>query len=366
MIRIRKGIVKQILKKNDRISILNVFFDGRSEKTINYTNLTGDVKTDDVVYINTTANYLGLGTGGYNYVIINETRGGNIDIDDFGHIMKLRYTPIQIKCNCASEKSNTNSNYIDSYKGLDNMVIITGELHSMLAPVACCLKYLDNNRKIVYIMTDGGSLPIDLSFSVRELKEMKIIDGTITSGNAFGGDLEAVNIYDALIIAKNVLKCDIAVITMGPGIVGTGTKYGFTGIEQGYIIDAINTLKGIPVFIPRLSFQDSRKRHYGISHHTLTILSEIAKTKANVVFPVFDEKKNNILLSQIRKYCIDSKHTISFIECDVVFKSLDYYNISVNTMGRSLYKDKEFFITCGCSALYANEILHNKFLHSNF
>ena len=31
---------------------------------------------------------------------------------------------------------------------------------------------------------------------------------------------------------------------MGPGIVGTGTKYGFSGIEQGQIIDAINTLSG--------------------------------------------------------------------------------------------------------------------------
>ena len=31
---------------------------------------------------------------------------------------------------------------------------------------------------------------------------------------------------------------------MGPGIVGSGTKYGFTGIEQGYIIDVINNLGG--------------------------------------------------------------------------------------------------------------------------
>ncbi len=89
--------------------------------------------------------------------------------------------------------------------------------------------------------------------------------------------MECTNIYTGLIAAKEVLKGDITIITMGPGIVGTGTKYGFSGIEQGQIIDAVNTLGGNPIVVPRISFRDLRERHKGMSHHTRTILSEIAK-----------------------------------------------------------------------------------------
>ena len=77
---------------------------------------------------------------------------------------------------------------------------------------------------------------------------------TITVGHAFGGDLETINIYTGLIAAKEILKGDITIISMGPGIVGSGTKYGFTGMEQGYIVDAINNLGGLAVAVPRISF----------------------------------------------------------------------------------------------------------------
>jgi hypothetical protein len=109
-----------------------------------------------------------------------------------------------------------------------------------------------------------------------------MINGTITFGQAFGGDIETVNVYTSLISAEKILKSDLSIITMGPGITGTGTKYGFSGIEQGYIIDAVNTLGGNPIFIPRISFADKRERHYGISHHSITILNEICKTSAKV------------------------------------------------------------------------------------
>lgn len=89
-------------------------------------------------------------------------------------------------------------------------------------------------------MTDGASLPIYLSKNVDTLKE-KLIDSTITIGNAFGGDYECINIYTALITAKEILKADAVFVSMGPGIAGTGTKYGFTGIEQGSILDAVKT-----------------------------------------------------------------------------------------------------------------------------
>lgn len=360
MIRIRKAIVNSIIKKNDSITIIDVSFDNKIEKAINYNYLSGEVRINDTVYINSSANYLKLGTGGYNFVIINETRGGRTEIDQCNHIMKLKYTPLQIKCSLPPEKSKDYYEKVNAFKDLQGMKVIIGELHSMLSPTACCLKYIDKKLTIVYIMTDGGSLPIDFSFTVSELKNKNIISYTITTGNAFGGDMEAVNIYDALIIAYSFLKCDIAIVTMGPGMLGTGTKYGFSGIELGFIIDCINTIKGIPVFIPRISFRDLRKRHYGISHHTLTILSEVAKTKAQVVFPIYDSIKMDYIKSQISMSDIETKHILHFIDDSTVFKALEFYNVNVSTMGRGLYEDKEFFMACSSAASFALSILNMK------
>lgn len=359
MIRIRKGVVRDIISRNEKKTIVEVFYDGACHNAINYNTLSGDIMVNDIVYINTTANYLKLGTGGYDFVIINETRGGSRDAQFQGHIMKLKYTPFQVKCSCPSEEENNNHDKIKSFKDLENLLVIIGELHSMLPPVACTFKYLNREAKIAYIMTDGGSLPIDISFNVQNLKSKGIINSTITSSNSFGGDMEAVNIYDALIIAKSVLNCDLAVITMGPGITGTGTRYGFTGIEQGYIIDAVNTLNGIPIFIPRVSFRDSRERHYGISHHTLTVLGEITKTKAHVVMPLLQDKKMVHMISQICINDIHRKHMLNYINFHRIYEALEYYGeIGATTMGRSTYDDEDFFTACGCAAYYGSLLLN--------
>ena len=359
MIRIRRGAVIKIISNHGNTTIVNVSYDGKIEKTINYNNLTGHIMLHDIVYINTSANYLNLGSGGYNYVIINETRGSTLDINDIGHIMKLRYTPYQIKCNYPYEKNSEYSNEIEKFKSLDNMIVISGELHSMLVPTAYCLKFLKPDIKITYIMTDGGSLPIDFSFNVNKLKAIDIISSTITYGNSYGGDMEALNIYDALVIAKTILKCDIIIITMGPGAVGTGTKYGFSGIEQGNIIDAVNTFHGIPVVIPRLSFNDLRERHYGISHHTLTVLSEITKTKAYITFPVIETNKMNYIKKQLEEQKINDKHYIKYINSNVLYSAIEYYKFRCTTMGRSFSQDREFFLACSCASQYSIDILNN-------
>lgn len=352
MIRIRKGIVRDIITRNERIAIVNVSYDDVIQKAFNYNFLSGDVQIGDSVYLNTTATYMELGSGGYDFIIINETRGSNIDAPIGGNIMKLRYSPYQIKCFNADDANSKYFEDIRKFKSLEGMAVICGELHSMLAPVACTLKYLDRNIRIAYIMTDGGSLPIDFSFTVERLKSKGIIAGAITSGHSFGGDIESVNIYDALIAAKIVLNCDTAVVTMGPGITGTGTKYGFSGIEQGHIIDAVNTLKGVPVVIPRISFADKRARHRGISHHTLTVLSEIAKTSSYVVFPEIQKEKQDYILQQLNGTNIGTKHNVKFINGDTIFDAVKYFNINCSTMGRGIKDDGDFFRSCGSAAAF--------------
>ena len=220
---------------------------------------------------------------------------------------------------------------------IKDMKVIIGELHSMLLPAVFNIKHKNPKIRVSYIMTDGGALPISFSRTAAFLKEEKLIEGSVTFGQAFGGDYEAVNIYTALLGAKHVLNSDIAIVTMGPGIVGTGTKYGFSGIEQGYIIDAVNTLGGTPVFIPRISFAERRARHFGISHHSITILTEIAKTRAEVIVPQFSEEKNKYIKAQIKKHSIDQIHKIVFIEEkeDILNNILHFNNdVRLSTMGR--------------------------------
>jgi len=351
MLNLKIGIVEKILRVRNNAIELTVKIDNKIQKAIAYKMFTDIIDIGDKVIINTTAIDLGLGTGGYHFVlanISNPTKESDLE----GHIMKLRYTPMQIKVNSCEEQNNRYHNIFNNFESLNNMPVIIGGLHSMLAPLSVVLKH-DNRLKICYIMTDGGALPIDFSKTVFILKKEKYIDETITIGHSFGGDLECINIYNALIAAKEIVKCDIAIVTMGPGIIGTGTKFGFSGIEQGAIIDAVNDLGGLPICVPRISFLDKRKRHYGISHHTITVLKTITKTKGILGIPNFDSKRLNFIKNQIKINGIDKKHDIIYLEFDDIIEVLKNSSIPMITMGRSVANDIEYFATVGVNAKLA-------------
>ena len=192
--------------------------------------------------------------------------------------MKLRYTPLQCKVQVYEELLDSRGSALarSRYEGLKGLPVVIGELHSMVAPFILAMKKLQPDVKIVYIMTDSAALPIYLSDAVFRLKRDSLLEGTITCGHAFGGDLETVNIYTALMAAREELKADVVLLAPGPGVVGTSTRYGYSGIEQGEHIDRVRKMQGVPIVIPRISFGDLRTRHFGLSHHTITALSEIA------------------------------------------------------------------------------------------
>lgn len=359
MISTKKGKVTEIIQKLDGRTDIMVSINGMIEKAINYDYLTGTVNLGDEVILNTTAVELNLGTGGYHFVISN-LNNDNIPLEGQGHIMKLRYTPFQIKVQAIEEQDSPYHQVFHQFKSLNNMPVIVGTLHSMLAPIVATLKYLKKDLKIAYLMTDGAALPIYLSNTVYELKQKKLIEKSITLGNAFGGDYESVNIYNALIAAKEIANCDIAIVTMGPGIVGTGTQYGFTGVEQGNIIDAVNDLGGLAISVPRISFADMRDRHLGISHHSITVLNKIAKTRCNIVLPTFSSKIEKRILKQIKEYDIDKKHNIISVNKNCLDEALEHYGLVVKSMGRNLENDREFFNTCSASAIFAVSYLQNK------
>lgn len=355
----REGIVTRINEVDDQITWISVDMDGETAKAVNYNAMTGCINIGDKVVLNTTAVELGLGTGGYHFVIYNKKHKEQTISSDSGHIMKLRYTPLQFKCFAAEEQDSKYHDRFNDFKSLDNSVYIVGTLHSMLAPIASVIKWLRPELKITYIMTDAGALPLHFSKTVKLLKDKKIIENTITIGHAFGGDLECVNIYTGIIAAKIIAESDITIITMGPGIVGTGTKYGFSGIEQGYIIDAVNKFGGLSLAVPRVSFADKRERHKGISHHTLTILNDIVNTKTNLALPILDENYAELINKQIKSYQLNEKHNIYYEKGNEVVNALNYYGLEVKTMGRGYYDDEAFFHSLGAAAKVAIKLLDN-------
>lgn len=352
MINILKAQVMAITYRDKNISKFKIESNGRVFDCINYNKLTGEIEENDMVLLNTTAVELGLGSSGYHFVLANLSEGSHWDIGE-GHIMKLRYTPIQINCMAAEAQESPHHEVFNSFESLENMPVIVGTLHSMVAPIAITLKNIANKARIVYIMTDGGALPLWMSEAVKRLYGDGVLNGTITYGNAFGGDLECINIYSALIAAKEILKADAAIVCMGPGIVGTDTKYGFSGIEQSQIIDAANNLKGKVIAVPRISFADSRSRHYGLSHHTRMTLGKLCCTSAFIAVPKLTDLKADLIRDQLVDSGILSKHKLSFWSTEKIDKLLEKEESQLLKMGKNYSQDKEYFITCGLSAFLA-------------
>ncbi|MEA4847508.1 MAG: DUF3866 family protein [Clostridiaceae bacterium] len=350
MIDIFKAQVREIFYRDTYISKFRIERDSKLYECINYNSLTGEVGVNDTVLLNTTAVELGLGSGGYHYVLANISKGSFSSIGE-GHIIKLRYTPMQINCLVAEAQESPYHEVFNSFESLEGLPVISGTLHSMLAPIALTLKYIVKKERIVYIMTDGGALPLWMSETVKRLRGRGVLHGTITFGNAFGGDLECINVYTALIAAKEILKADAIVISMGPGIAGTDTRYGFSSIEQGYIIDAVNNLKGKAIAVPRISFADSRSRHYGLSHHSRMTLGKLCCTKAFIALPTLEKSKADLIRRQLAESGIMSKHQLSFPDSTKVEKLLKEEESQLEKMGKNFSQDKEYFITCGLSAL---------------
>lgn len=356
MLSTRCGIVKSTRSCGKLRTDIIVMINNEEFSAINYDQLTGDIAEGDEVVLNTTAVELKLGTGGSHFVLHNK-RHSSLSLEGSGHIMKLRYTPLQLKVLAVEEQSSPYHGVFHSFESLGELPVLVGTLHSMLAPIAATLKLLNPSLKIAYIMTDAAALPISLSKSVAALKEKDLLEATITIGHSFGGDYEAVNVYNGLIAAKEIANCDLAIVTMGPGIVGTGTPYGFSGVEQGMILDAVSALGGRPIAIPRISFADDRKRHRGISHHSLTVLSKLTNTRCSLVIPELNEPQRKYIFEQINELQLYEKHYIVEESGDVLAQALKFYSLDVETMGRKFDDDKSYFLTAAASAVFAYKLL---------
>ncbi|MFO8059615.1 MAG: DUF3866 family protein [Bacillota bacterium] len=332
-----------------------VWIPGREGVTwaLAYVDLTGEIRPGDRVLMNTTAVDLGLGSGGFHFVMCGERTEGPLS-DDPGHIMKLRYTPWQMRTLSVEEEASPHHRSLARADSIDGMPVVCIELHSQLLPVTAGIRSADPELKIAYIMTDGGSLPIHLSATVKRLSAEGWLSSTLTAGNSFGGEWEAVNTYSALLAARRALNVDVAVVGIGPGIVGTGTRWGHTGLHQAQAANAVIALGGRGILPLRISSEDGRDRHRGISHHSLTVLGRAVLGEVWVVMP--EELSGEWdLWRQLIGAGICSRHRLVSEKADPVMDWLrgdpgwKQWSRLLRHMGRSPDQEPEFFLAA-CAA----------------
>ncbi|MGI6615823.1 MAG: DUF3866 family protein [Dethiobacteria bacterium] len=357
MIRHRIGRVSELLSRREDVSELRVIVEGGESVALNYERLTGRAGPGDLLLLNTTAIHLSLGSGGLHFVEFNFSRPPP-PFRGRGHIMKLRYTPWQMRVLSCEERASGHRPRLDRFTGLAGMPVLIGELHSMVAPAAAVLKYYRPDCRIAYIMTDGTALPLAFSRIVARLKERGLLSGTVTSGHAFGGDFEAVNVYSALAACRELIGADAVIIAPGPGSVGTGSRLGFSGMEAGEQVNRVSALGGAPLLIPRLSFAERRRRHFGVSHHTLTALELAALAPARLVLPLMPRLR--LCLRQLASRGLLLRHRLQVRPAPplpAIMERLGLGLEAVESMGRRYDDDPSFFDAAAVSAVAALEML---------
>src|SRR6478672_7909245 len=128
MLTLRRGRVTAVVESVEGLSRVEV--DGRP--CVAYPRLTGPVELGDEVIVNTQARELGLGSGGFDVLYVNLTRGLDLPADPGAHVMKLPYTPLQVAARHAEEESLGPSQ-------LEGMPVVCCSVHSQVVPVFAAL-----------------------------------------------------------------------------------------------------------------------------------------------------------------------------------------------------------------------------------
>jgi hypothetical protein len=203
------------------------------------------------------------------------------------------------------------------------------------------------DARIAYVMTDGGALPLWFSRTVATLADVLV--GTVTVGQAFGGDLEAVTLHSGLLAAARVLRADVAVVTQGPGNLGTGTPWGFSGVAAGEAINAAAAVGARPVAVLRMSTADERPRHRGVSHHSTTAYGRVALAPADVVVPSS--------YASLVEPAAFARHRLVTVHDAGLLAALRCSPAELSTMGRGLADDPAAFLAAAAAGRHAAALL---------
>lgn len=331
-----------------------VAVDGEQCRALAYPDLVGSPRVGDRVLLNTAALAAGLGTGGYALVVALPDRLPP-DTELPGHIVKCRYSPLQAMVRSVDEQGSPHHDLLRDAGSVDGMPVVVADLHSALPAVLAGLFHARAAARAVFVMHDGGALPAWFSRTVAGLREAGWLAATITTGQSFGGDLEAVTVHTGLLAARHVAGADVAVVAQGPGNLGTGTRWGFSGVAAGEAVNAAAVLGGRPVASLRLSSADPRSRHRGVSHHSLTAYGRVALAPADVVVPVLAEPLASQVAADVAP--LASRHRLVKVPVGDLEEALRGCPVPLSTMGRGLDEDLDYFLAAAAAGRHAAGLL---------
>jgi Protein of unknown function (DUF3866) len=363
VIRWRSGEVSARRREWNGALELDVDVAGSRVRALAYPALTGAPEPGDRVLLNTSALDLGLGTGGYALVIAIPDRLP-ADPSGPGHLVKARYTPLQATVLGADEQGSPYHDVLRDADDLGGMPVVIADLHSALPAILAgyfAARSADpahpagadgpDRPRVAYVMLDGGALPAWFSRTAAALSGAGWLAGTITVGQSFGGDLEAVTLHTGLLAARHVLGAELAVVAQGPGNLGTGTRWGFSGVSAGEAVNAAAVLGGRPVASLRISDADPRERHRGISHHSLTAYGRVALARADVVVPDLPGELGAEVAAAAAP--LAARHDLIVVSTEGLAGALAASPVPLSTMGRGLDDDLAYFLAAAVAGRHA-------------
>jgi Protein of unknown function (DUF3866) len=257
MLTLRRGRVTAVVSRAEGLARLEV--DGIP--CVAYPRLTGPVALGDDVLVNVQARELELGSGGYDVLYANMTRGLELPAAGGAHVMKLPYTPVQVAALHAEEGR-------ELPEDLAGVPVVGCSLHSQVAPVCAGI---GTGVRVAYVQLAGGALPVSLSDTLRVLRARRLVETTVAVGACVDGDVQCVSVASALLWCA-AEGFDVVVCAIGPGVVGTGSSFGHGGLAAASALHAAEVLDGTPLLAVRASEGDPRERHRGVSHHVQDVL----------------------------------------------------------------------------------------------
>ena len=322
-------------------------------RALAYTAMLGEPAVGERVLLNASALLRGLGTGGLAFVVARPDDLPKDPPAGVGHIVKARYTPMQQMLLAVDEQDSPHHAGLADADDLDGMPVVVADLHSALPAVLAGIRQVRPDARVAYVMTDGGALPAAFSRAVAGLTDAGWLAATVTVGQAFGGDHEAVTTHTGLLAARHVVGADVAVVVQGPGNVGTGTRWGYSGVACADALHAADVLGGRCVASLRVSGADRRERHRGISHHSRTAYGRALLTPADLPLTTLPDA---VLDALVRRQAADlvasarAALTVVEVPADGLLAALGSSPVPLTTMGRGLEDPAPFLAAAAAGA----------------
>ncbi|MGP9536945.1 DUF3866 family protein [Brachybacterium sp. AOP43-C2-M15] len=368
MLRWERGTVKSALGSWRGVDRLEIeLADGAGTiSAIAYRELTGRPAEGEEVLLNTNAVRRDLGTGG-DAMVVARTGTQPETTEITGHMVKARYTPMQTMVDAIDDPAGEHYETVRAAEGIDAMPVVVADLHSSLPAIIAGIRTEHRSARIAYVHTDAAALPAAYSRSVSRLREADLLTSVISAGQSFGGDLEAVTVHSALLGARHVVGADIAIVIQGPGNLGTGTGWGFSGVQAAEALHAASVLGGAPIASLRVSGADERKRHRGLSHHSSTAYGRALLAPVHIPVLHRDDSRYNAFHESVRKQVKSTitrpakergiLHRLTEVHATGLRDALEDIPVRMTTMGRTLAEDPAAFQYAGLAGRCAASFL---------